>query len=199
MRSVGAVGVAVLWALLADVLPGGTSELVTLVQEQAKPESSMLKPKVMIAIVARNAAHSLPHYLGCIERLEYPKERIAIWWGDAQLNALLLLSLSICTEFIWLMMRLEITSLFLHAWLLFNYTQLVTVYRFIQVYLSFVASHPLTTRSRVVEDISASWVTCCNARRPVAEFYDALRVSAGIQIAHCARRWKSCSVCWSSA
>uniref|UniRef100_A0AAX7UTQ0 Glycosyl transferase family 25 domain-containing protein n=1 Tax=Astatotilapia calliptera TaxID=8154 RepID=A0AAX7UTQ0_ASTCA len=39
----------------------------------------ILEPKVMIAIVARNAAHSLPYYLGCIERLEYPKERIAIW------------------------------------------------------------------------------------------------------------------------
>ncbi|XP_061095438.1 procollagen galactosyltransferase 2 [Conger conger] len=33
----------------------------------------------MIAILARNAAHSLPHYLGCIERLDYPKDRIAIW------------------------------------------------------------------------------------------------------------------------
>uniref|UniRef100_A0A8C7M0Q4 Collagen beta(1-O)galactosyltransferase 2b n=1 Tax=Oncorhynchus mykiss TaxID=8022 RepID=A0A8C7M0Q4_ONCMY len=36
-------------------------------------------PKIMIAILARNAAHSLPHYLGCIDRLDYPKERIAIW------------------------------------------------------------------------------------------------------------------------
>ncbi|XP_072536894.1 procollagen galactosyltransferase 2 [Salminus brasiliensis] len=42
-------------------------------------ESPLLKPKVLIAIVARNAAHSLPHYLGCIENLDYPKERIAIW------------------------------------------------------------------------------------------------------------------------
>ncbi|XP_030640557.1 procollagen galactosyltransferase 2 isoform X2 [Chanos chanos] len=33
----------------------------------------------MIAILARNAAHSLPHYLGCIDKLDYPKERIAIW------------------------------------------------------------------------------------------------------------------------
>uniref|UniRef100_A0A8B9KRQ1 Collagen beta(1-O)galactosyltransferase 2 n=2 Tax=Astyanax mexicanus TaxID=7994 RepID=A0A8B9KRQ1_ASTMX len=42
-------------------------------------ESPLLKPKVLIAIVARNAAHSLPYYLGCIENLQYPKERIAIW------------------------------------------------------------------------------------------------------------------------
>ncbi|KAK7889683.1 hypothetical protein WMY93_025243 [Mugilogobius chulae] len=55
------------------------SELVTLVQEPTRTESSLQKPKVMIAIVARNAAHSLPHYLGCIERLDYPKDRIAIW------------------------------------------------------------------------------------------------------------------------
>uniref|UniRef100_A0A671X565 Collagen beta(1-O)galactosyltransferase 2b n=1 Tax=Sparus aurata TaxID=8175 RepID=A0A671X565_SPAAU len=79
MRAVGAAGVGVLWALLVAVVPGGVSELATLVQERVNPESSLLKPKVMIAIVARNAAHSLPHYLGCIERLEYPKERIAIW------------------------------------------------------------------------------------------------------------------------
>lgn len=80
MRAVGAVGVAALCALLAAAVRGGASvELATLVEEQLKPESSLLKPKVMIAIVARNAAHSLPHHLGCIERLEYPKERIAIW------------------------------------------------------------------------------------------------------------------------
>lgn len=79
MRAVGAVGVGVLWALLVALVPGGVPELVTLVQEPTKAESALLKPKVMIAILARNAAHSLPHYLGCIERLEYPKERIAIW------------------------------------------------------------------------------------------------------------------------
>lgn len=73
------MGVGVLWALLGALVPGGASELVTLIQEPVKPESVLLKPKVMIAIVARNAAHSLPHHLGCIERLEYPKERIAIW------------------------------------------------------------------------------------------------------------------------
>ncbi|KAK5601155.1 hypothetical protein CRENBAI_003402 [Crenichthys baileyi] len=79
MRAVGAAGVAELWAILAVLLGGVVCELVTLVQEQVKPESPVLPPKVMIAILARNAAHSLPHYLGCIERLEYPKERIAIW------------------------------------------------------------------------------------------------------------------------
>ncbi|KAG2461660.1 GT252 galactosyltransferase, partial [Polypterus senegalus] len=42
-------------------------------------ESPLQKPTVMIAILARNSAHSLPLYLGCIERLDYPKERLAIW------------------------------------------------------------------------------------------------------------------------
>ncbi|XP_053720263.1 procollagen galactosyltransferase 2 [Synchiropus splendidus] len=72
--------VAVLSALLAAaVLSAVASEPATLVQEPVRTESLLMKPKVMIAIVARNAAHSLAHYLGCIERLEYPKERIAIW------------------------------------------------------------------------------------------------------------------------
>ncbi|XP_013858341.1 procollagen galactosyltransferase 2 [Austrofundulus limnaeus] len=79
MRAVGAPGVGVLWAALVALVAGRVSELVTRVQEQVQPESSLLPPKVMIAILARNAAHSLPHYLGCIERLEYPKERTAIW------------------------------------------------------------------------------------------------------------------------
>lgn len=42
-------------------------------------ETSLLKPKVVIAILARNAEHSLPYFLGCIERLDYPKDRISIW------------------------------------------------------------------------------------------------------------------------
>uniref|UniRef100_A0AAY5EG09 Glycosyl transferase family 25 domain-containing protein n=1 Tax=Electrophorus electricus TaxID=8005 RepID=A0AAY5EG09_ELEEL len=47
--------------------------------EPIREESPLLKPKVMIVILARNSEHSLPYYLGCIERLDYPKDRIAIW------------------------------------------------------------------------------------------------------------------------
>ncbi|XP_041705015.1 procollagen galactosyltransferase 2 isoform X2 [Coregonus clupeaformis] len=79
MPAVGAVGVGLLCALLVALMPGAMSEMATLVQDPVRPESSLLKPKIMIAILARNAAHSLPHYLGCIDRLDYPKERIAIW------------------------------------------------------------------------------------------------------------------------
>uniref|UniRef100_A0A665TKE7 Procollagen galactosyltransferase 2-like n=1 Tax=Echeneis naucrates TaxID=173247 RepID=A0A665TKE7_ECHNA len=40
---------------------------------------SLLKPTVLISVLARNSQHSLPYFLGCIDRLEYPKDRIAIW------------------------------------------------------------------------------------------------------------------------
>ncbi|XP_064520148.1 procollagen galactosyltransferase 2 isoform X1 [Pseudopipra pipra] len=45
----------------------------------ALPESALQQPTVLLAILARNAAHTLPHVLGCIERLSYPKSRIALW------------------------------------------------------------------------------------------------------------------------
>ncbi len=74
------VTMAVICALMAQNCYG---ELVAHVQElNPVPESSLLKPKVMIAILARNSAHSLPYYLGCIDRLDYPKDRIAIWWDS---------------------------------------------------------------------------------------------------------------------
>uniref|UniRef100_A0A674CP76 Procollagen galactosyltransferase 2-like n=1 Tax=Salmo trutta TaxID=8032 RepID=A0A674CP76_SALTR len=52
--------------------------LITEPVEPVLPESSLLKPKVLLSILARNAEHSLPYFLGCIDRLEYPKDRIAI-------------------------------------------------------------------------------------------------------------------------
>ncbi|XP_067846831.1 procollagen galactosyltransferase 2-like [Heptranchias perlo] len=48
-------------------------------EEKLAPESALQRPKVLIAILARNAARTLPHYLGCLERLDYPKDRIALW------------------------------------------------------------------------------------------------------------------------
>ncbi len=48
-------------------------------EENYTEESKMQPPTVVIAILARNAAHSLPYYLGALERLNYPKERISIW------------------------------------------------------------------------------------------------------------------------
>lgn len=81
MPAVGAVLAAVLALMIVAVAAEQQEELVTLVEDSsaARPESALLRPKVLIAVLARNAAHSLPHYLGCIERLDYPKERLAVW------------------------------------------------------------------------------------------------------------------------
>ncbi|XP_008284450.1 procollagen galactosyltransferase 2 [Stegastes partitus] len=48
-------------------------------EEKFPEESKMQPPTVVIAIIARNAAHSLPYYLGALERLDYPKDRISVW------------------------------------------------------------------------------------------------------------------------
>ncbi|XP_029548118.1 procollagen galactosyltransferase 2-like isoform X2 [Salmo trutta] len=48
-------------------------------EEKYPEESKMQPPTVVIAIIARNAAHSLPYYLGALERLNYPKARISVW------------------------------------------------------------------------------------------------------------------------
>ncbi|XP_036389521.1 procollagen galactosyltransferase 1-like [Megalops cyprinoides] len=48
-------------------------------EERWSPESPLLAPRVLIALICRNSEHSLPHFLGTIERLNYPKDRIALW------------------------------------------------------------------------------------------------------------------------
>lgn len=48
-------------------------------EERWNPESSLLAPRVLLALICRNSEHSLPYFLGTIERLNYPKERMALW------------------------------------------------------------------------------------------------------------------------
>ncbi|XP_053328841.1 inactive glycosyltransferase 25 family member 3 [Spea bombifrons] len=36
-------------------------------------------PSLVLAIIARNAAYSLPYSLGALERLNYPKDRVSVW------------------------------------------------------------------------------------------------------------------------
>ena len=36
-------------------------------------------PTVLLAIIARNAEHLLHNYLGYIDNLDYPKDRMAVW------------------------------------------------------------------------------------------------------------------------
>uniref|UniRef100_A0A8C1UDL9 procollagen galactosyltransferase n=1 Tax=Cyprinus carpio TaxID=7962 RepID=A0A8C1UDL9_CYPCA len=47
-------------------------------EERWSPESALLAPRVLLALVCRNSAHSLPHVLGAIDRLNYPKDRMAV-------------------------------------------------------------------------------------------------------------------------
>ena len=42
-------------------------------------ESVLMEPTVLLAVIARNAEHLLPNWLGYIELLDYPKNRMSIW------------------------------------------------------------------------------------------------------------------------
>ncbi|XP_025903934.1 procollagen galactosyltransferase 1 [Nothoprocta perdicaria] len=48
-------------------------------EERWSPESALRAPRVALALLARNAQHSLPAALGALERLRHPKERTALW------------------------------------------------------------------------------------------------------------------------
>uniref|UniRef100_A0A3P9MI57 Glycosyltransferase 2-like domain-containing protein n=1 Tax=Oryzias latipes TaxID=8090 RepID=A0A3P9MI57_ORYLA len=48
-------------------------------EERWSPESPLLAPRVVVALICRNAEHCLPLVLGTIERLNYPKDRVALW------------------------------------------------------------------------------------------------------------------------
>lgn len=37
------------------------------------------KPTILITILVRNKAHTLPYFLTFLEQLIYPKERIRLW------------------------------------------------------------------------------------------------------------------------
>lgn len=75
------------WSLLllaAALLRGGcrarsAAEPDSEHEAEVFPESPLQRPTVLVAVLARNAAHTLPHFLGCLERLDYPKSRMAIW------------------------------------------------------------------------------------------------------------------------
>ncbi|XP_031418543.1 procollagen galactosyltransferase 1 [Clupea harengus] len=63
--------------LLTLLVPGPARGYFT--EERWSPESPLLAPRVLVALVCRNSAHSLPYFLGAIDRLNYPKDRIAVW------------------------------------------------------------------------------------------------------------------------
>jgi len=38
------------------------------------------EPTVLISVLVRNKAHTLPYFLSLLERQDYPKKRISFWW-----------------------------------------------------------------------------------------------------------------------
>ncbi|XP_032653782.1 inactive glycosyltransferase 25 family member 3 isoform X1 [Chelonoidis abingdonii] len=73
MRPLGAALLRCALFLLLRGCPGQEEEAGSPAGQQQE------LPTVVIAILARNSEHSLPHYLGALERLDYPKGRISIW------------------------------------------------------------------------------------------------------------------------
>ncbi|KAM3910974.1 inactive glycosyltransferase 25 family member 3 [Leptodactylus fuscus] len=61
--------------LLLLLLPG----LLLASAQDPVPGQDSSPPSLVIALLARNAAHALPYSLGALERLNYPKDRISIW------------------------------------------------------------------------------------------------------------------------
>ncbi|XP_075434672.1 inactive glycosyltransferase 25 family member 3 isoform X2 [Ascaphus truei] len=57
------------------LLPG----LVLVLGQVQTPEPGREEPSLLLAIIARNAAYSLPYHLGALERLRYPKDRVSVW------------------------------------------------------------------------------------------------------------------------
>lgn len=37
-------------------------------------------PTILVALLVRNKAHTLPMFLSYLDQQDYPKQRIAFWW-----------------------------------------------------------------------------------------------------------------------
>ena len=42
-------------------------------------DAGTVAPHVFVALQARNSAYLLPNFFGCLENLDYPKDRISVW------------------------------------------------------------------------------------------------------------------------
>ena len=45
----------------------------------AEQQESSHLPSVFVCVLARNCEHTLPNFLGYLEQLDYPKDRISVW------------------------------------------------------------------------------------------------------------------------
>ena len=50
-----------------------------LVLASASLAADLTDPTVFIVVLARNKAHTLPHFLGLLRELDYPRDRISLW------------------------------------------------------------------------------------------------------------------------
>ena len=62
------------WLLLACVTAEDGQKLLSDYNEY-----QVLEPRIFLPILARNVEHSLPNWLGYLEKLDYPKNRIYLW------------------------------------------------------------------------------------------------------------------------
>ena len=54
--------------------------LLTAAEVEAEGAVDLFLPStVVVALLVRNKAHTLPWFLGQLELLDYPKDRIALW------------------------------------------------------------------------------------------------------------------------
>ena len=53
--------------------------------DKVEEESNHDQPTVMVAILVRNKAHVLPYFFHYLEKQDYPKDRMSIWWVAVQL------------------------------------------------------------------------------------------------------------------
>lgn len=61
-------------------IPSSNSESETANEYFRGPDERELKePTVLLSVIARNMVHLLPNWLGYIENLDYPKDRMSIW------------------------------------------------------------------------------------------------------------------------
>ena len=69
------IALAVCIALLVTAIPS----VYMLDNGDSSLEAAEDLPSVFLAILARNSAHMLPNFLGYLENLDYPKDRISLW------------------------------------------------------------------------------------------------------------------------
>lgn len=52
---------------------------VKTVNADTDKDNDFLLPTVVIATLVRNKEHTLPWFLGLLEKLDYPKDRMSLW------------------------------------------------------------------------------------------------------------------------